>query len=381
MIFEHSFSRVRIALLIVLLAPNYVLSAATDISLAELEAGPMSVGVTVWHRVDPNRLSVIAGDNDHPRQVQIMIWYPSIGAGNQPAMTVRDYLLTAETVPETGSYIDFVRELAVSQGSDLQFFEEALVRETLAGRDAIPLAGKYPLVLFAPGLGAPAFQNLGLAEYLASNGFVVAAIPSIGASSIVPVGGIDDLNSYRQDLEIAFEALKGFPAADMGHVGVVGYSFGGMAVTLMSMTNERIDAVVTHDPGFMVQKNRLTIESSDDYSTADLVQPFLILMSGGVKFRPDLTVASAVSTDVQAFSVNPMRHGDFASLLVDLFLNTSADGAGRDKDLVNKGYVCVSRMSHEFLRSTLKKTADTVQRQICASEMIRNVQIHPVGAN
>ncbi|WP_424184783.1 hypothetical protein ACOBQX_23210 [Actinokineospora sp. G85] len=42
--------------------------------------------------------------------------------------------------------------------------------------DALPLPGRRPLVLLSPGFGTPRQTLTGLAEDLASNGYVVAAV-------------------------------------------------------------------------------------------------------------------------------------------------------------------------------------------------------------
>jgi hypothetical protein len=60
-------------------------------------------------------------------------------------------------------------------------------------RDARPDNRVFPLVLYAPSNNAPAFENAGLCEYLASEGYVVIASPSIGVKGGVKVdhlGGV-----------------------------------------------------------------------------------------------------------------------------------------------------------------------------------------------
>src|SRR5580704_18304298 len=69
-----------------------------------------------------------------------------------------------------------------------QSFVEAFMQGTTelnawAIRDAPMKAGHFPVVIYAPSLNAPATENIELCEYLASNGYIVMASPSMGAAS------------------------------------------------------------------------------------------------------------------------------------------------------------------------------------------------------
>ncbi len=324
-----------------------------------LTPGPHAVGYRVWHRYDSSRSFGQAAE----RPIQISIWYPAQSVDNGERLTLEAYLSSAATE------IDFdlvdkrsrreavkrVRALAVAGGVSAARFDQAAARETLAMRELQPKEGSFPLVLFAPGLGGPAFQTVALSEHLASHGYVVAAVPSVGKASREIEVKPEGLETNVRDLEFILSEMRELPNVDRHRIGIVGYSFGGMAATLLAMGHTEIAAVVTLDPGFRVTHSLEIWRASARFDPAMLRQPMIVLLARGVGGPPDLSFLDGLgSSDVALFGFPDLRHGDFASVIVELFYHPQTDGDGRDLDRVDLGHAIACRYAHSFLDAHLK---------------------------
>src|SRR5688572_15045285 len=164
-----------------------------------LKNGPHTVGFQIIEKFDHGRPfkrkldyegKLTTGDRSRP--IQINVWYPA-KAGKGAAMVLRDYIhltATEDLVPltQTGkeqSETQFVKSRWFAGAPENQV--KALLDQPVAAiRDAAHADGKYPLVIIAlsSSLSSPYGQFV-LAENLASNGYIVASIPSRGAQSTV----------------------------------------------------------------------------------------------------------------------------------------------------------------------------------------------------
>ncbi|PZN92039.1 MAG: hypothetical protein DCF31_18030, partial [Alphaproteobacteria bacterium] len=115
-----------------------------------------------------------------------------------------------------------------------------LVFEGIATRDATPAAGgKLPLILLSHGLGRWSTAMSGMAENLASKGYVVASIDHDDTGAMDPAKRLMVFaTAYvrrSQDQRAAIAFLADFargkdplaPRIDAGNIAVIGYSMGG----------------------------------------------------------------------------------------------------------------------------------------------------------
>jgi hypothetical protein len=142
--------------------------------------GKYAVGLKVMQQYDPERaFSANSGETPNSkRPLQTLVWYPAMRSQTAP-MVLGDFedLIARETSFDEASLHglsqDFVH--AFMQGTESE--------QTVSIRDALPEQQRFPVVVYVSGLNAPNFENIELCEYLASNGFVVIASPSMGAST------------------------------------------------------------------------------------------------------------------------------------------------------------------------------------------------------
>lgn len=159
-----------------------------DVPLFDLtHAGPQRVGVTTVTYVDAAR----------DRSLVSEIWYPASAGGT----------------PE---------------------YQEGLPANTF--RDATPLNGRYPLVLFAHAMQSYRVQSYFLCARLASEGYVVVApdFPGTTQDTWDPANLIPALTLQPQDLSFLLDVLPADalvgPRADFGRVAAIGHSLGAYTV-------------------------------------------------------------------------------------------------------------------------------------------------------
>lgn len=190
-------------LLIVVATTTYSLAASAQTPPAQFQflekRGAYAVGLKVVSQFDPSRkfpLQAVgngssSGDATGPRPIQTLIWYPASGHGSH-TMTVGDYAQLARTEihfdkPDASS--KWVSKLARSETVTLW-----------AERDASAAKGRFPVVIYAPGQSSVAWDNADLCEYLASQGYVVIASPSLGKSARDADDNLDDIDAEAADI-------------------------------------------------------------------------------------------------------------------------------------------------------------------------------------
>jgi predicted dienelactone hydrolase len=218
----------------------------------KLTPGPHAVGFQVLFRKDPSRPfkakrdyqgNILAGDRERP--IQISVWYPATGSGKSTSISFEDYVYLT-TSEQTGvesndqqkqnTFTAFKNRWA--QRAADENIRAALKSKMLALRDADPVKDRFPLVLIAPstGLSSPVSSAV-LAEFLASHGYVVASSPAMGLNSRQLSFNSLGVMTQLQDLQFLIASLHSFPAVDPNKLAVIGFSFGGLAGSLLAMYN------------------------------------------------------------------------------------------------------------------------------------------------
>ena len=251
-----------------------------------LEPGPHAVGYRTLETYDHSRSfgdkrdlrgAVRAGARSRP--LQISLWYPAAPESGRP-LAFGEYLdrVPRETdfsVPLEGNgYREVWIARQVASGAARARLEAVLAAPTAARLDAEPAAGRFPLVLIAPGFGASAWLESLLAEHLASRGYLVASSPSMGPAARAMVGGYVGLETQLRDLEFVLGELHDRPQRDPDRTAVVGYSFGGAAAAMLAMRSREIDAVVSLD-GSDALRNIVALLERWPFFDRGLRQPYL----------------------------------------------------------------------------------------------------------
>jgi hypothetical protein len=243
----------RAALLIALVAAAHAQNAPVVASGDQRfhfteKPGPDAVGLKVVEQYDFSRAYRSLIDElgkpyqgERARPLQTLIWYPAQKSSGKP-MTVGDYgdLLATETT--------FGRpQLAPDWKQWLDSMKPTLKDSMWAVRDAPLLAGKFPVVIYAPSISSMSWENADLCEYLASHGYVVVASPDMGAASREVTADLADINAQAQDISFLIGYAQTLPDTEMSEIAVAGFSWGGISNLFAAARDNRIDALVALD--------------------------------------------------------------------------------------------------------------------------------------
>jgi|FLYL01.1.fsa_nt_gi acetyl esterase/lipase len=261
--------------------------------------GPYPVGTVslllVDDRPDPF-VQVEEGVEPPPRRIPVQVWYP------------------AETVdgqPEPWADVEFLGPaLAERIGVPSFFLGHLSGVPSHSYRDAVPMSGRFPVLLYVHGWGGFRTIALDQIETLASNGYVVVAADHVPAAAAArfPDGTVSELDpgllpdpgevgedAYREaaerlvegfadDLTTIVDHLAEGPSGPFGStaaqvdleaLGVWGHSTGGGAAVWFCLVDRRCDAVAGLDPWIEPIPGRVLAEElrvpslfirSDDWS-------------------------------------------------------------------------------------------------------------------
>ncbi|WP_296944121.1 hypothetical protein [uncultured Massilia sp.] len=206
-------------------------------------------------RAYPGKIDLLTGaptQGERWRPIQALTWYPA-RRGTGTALRYADYVRTAATEEHFGLEAAAVDRFVLTYMQDNYPIldagqnKAALAQPMLARRDARPAAGKFPIVIYAPGSSMSAHENADLCEYLASHGYIVIASPSLGTHTRSIDLDLDSAESQARDIAFLLGYAETLPQADIRHVAAMGYSFGGLANVLAAARDDRISALVSLD--------------------------------------------------------------------------------------------------------------------------------------
>lgn len=233
-----------------------------------LAPGPHRVGFARWIEEDaarPWQMKFADGtryaDEPAPRPVLVELWYPAVAARGDSALDGEavlrgDYLELGDELAHGEARLErfcaalsrYARATAIPQLLDrdeaqLGAGERArldawLAAPTTAFLDADPAPGRHPLVLWHSGYGSSHEDNAAMCEWLASEGFVVAAsaYPTGDGSSF----NIDAHEDSARDLELLARRLASRPEVDATRIAIAGHSGGGHTTVRMALRQPAI---------------------------------------------------------------------------------------------------------------------------------------------
>jgi dienelactone hydrolase len=284
------------------------------------EPGQHGVGLRIVQQYDYSRtykakIDLLSGQpssGERARPLQTLIWYPA-AKGGAPVHYV-DYLravATEEVFERPAAEIDKITSTRISNSwSSLSAatIRREETRPMWAVRDAKPAAGKFPVVIYAPSFNASAHENVDLCEYLASQGYVVISTAAIGPHGRAMTSDLEGVEAQVGDIEFLVGYAQTLPQADAAHVGVVGYSWGGLANVLAAARDNRISALVSLDGS--VRYFPELVRSAKYVSPERLTAPFMYVAA-----RPrSMEEHAARKFDMSTNLLNDIKYADFYKL-------------------------------------------------------------------
>ncbi len=232
------------------------LPAQVAVLWGDIEPGPHGVGYMAVEHYDYARSfqpkrdyfgEIIPGERGRP--IQICVWYPAVPEADVPCVVMSDYAFTPPDDMRQYAFLAGIQNREVALLHAILNNNQTAVLEVLgtdmkAVKDADPVEGKFPLLVYHSDFNRGIAENAVLFEYLASHGFVVASSHSFGPSAVTtePTGAA--LETMVGDMEFVIAALRGVEFVDADRLGVFGYRAGGLAALLLAMRNYNVDAVL-----------------------------------------------------------------------------------------------------------------------------------------
>jgi pimeloyl-ACP methyl ester carboxylesterase len=300
---------------------------------------------------------------ERARPLQTLVWYPA-KRGDGASVAVRDYvnLWSTETTFEKPKMPLRATEWLAQMGP-------ALDSHLRASQNAKAAAGRYPVVIYAPGGSQMSWENADLCEYLASFGYVVISSPSFGAASRSMTYDVDGTNAEASDIRFLLNVAHGFPNASPSPVAVIGASWGAMAGLFAAARDKRIAGLVALDgstryyPGVIIRAGDVQPETMSipllyfmqgDFSLEDLDRmkdpmragPNILLQWT----RGDLIVAHMLGLAHASFSSMWQRREDYWSE----YGNSPWQPGGYGREDAVTGYSWVAEYTLKFLDAYLK---------------------------
>lgn len=354
-------------------------SALEEVPFRFLEQpGPHRVGLNVVEIYDHSRTYRPGTDalgkpfpGERARPLQLLVWYPSSRSGAKP-MTVGSYLDLWATQTTFGPPQPPALAKEWREG-----MSQTLSSPLWAVRDAPAAEGRFPLVVYAASLSRPSWENADLCEYLASHGYVVIGVPSMGVTTRGMTTDVAGANAQAQDISFAITHARSLANVDMSMVAVVGCSWGGLSNVFAAARDSRIDALVALDGSVRYYPG--VVKQAGDVHPEQMTIPLLYFAQGEFSFEDqerylrgrladgpnvlnawthgDLVLVRALGLTHQGFSAMSQRNElDWS----DIFPVWKKADFGRAEAMT--GYAWVARYTLWFLDAYLKHDAAAAKR-------------------
>jgi len=250
--------------------PSALLLAALAAALPA-PTGPLPVGRVTVEWTDRSRIEPLSPDRSN-RALMVDIWYPA-DASDAPRAPYLDIAAFERAIGARGTR----RQL---EGAYDLIKDGRVQTHAVAGAPFSRLVTRAPVLIFSPGGGMVREVYAAQIEDLVSHGYVVAAIthPYDGIVTVYPDGhwitydakrwpeipdfpgtwNLNQLEWHAKDIRFVLDELaranrtaaSALPFAghlDLGRVGALGHSFGGVAAAEACQSDRRITACLNED--------------------------------------------------------------------------------------------------------------------------------------
>ncbi|HLA11918.1 MAG TPA: hypothetical protein VJ023_15130 [Pyrinomonadaceae bacterium] len=290
------------------------------------------------------------------RQMQISVWYPAHNAGRKPLMRFEEYVYLAAqelefsppTLEKRRQAVDDFMKGPLSQGASADRLWALLRMKTNAIKDAIPAKGSFPLVVYAH---VPPSGNSILCEYLASHGFVVAAISWKGTFEYNLDVGLTGVETQIKDIEFVIGVLKADKQVDSDKIAIIGMSFGAISALGLQTRNGDVDALISLDGGIGSVFGANVVQRTAYYSLSRITTPLIHLYGSNVTGTDLSYLYSLKYSERYLVGFTGMRHRDFTN--IGMFEHFVPNISGKPGGNTKIGFEWVSRYALDFLRTYL----------------------------
>lgn len=359
------------ALLVLFIFPAVFLYAQSNTGLTKFHAG-----FKIIRAVDSSRnykTGSDATDYLHYRPLDLDIWYPAQASSTASALTFQDFLGLLEqranyyTASSASTGLTGQVAKSFAEGFGCSDSARILQFRTASFKNAEPAKGNFPLVVYLASYNGMAYENTRLFEALAQKGYIVVSISSIGRYPGDMTMKKEDLMEQVQDAAFAIELLSKQKDVSSGKIGIVGFSWGGLAGAMLASRFNSAACLVSldgsefHHYGDQKQENDdfNDLLNSPAFKAMHLSLSYLRLESDRVSNKQDsvYNFTQKLSKKGQVFTVHTATHQDFSYLPVLV----NASGGCKDKEV----YPTITALTIGFLEEHIgsKKVFSGVLKQ------------------
>lgn len=341
-------------------------------------------GFKVIKAVDSSRVYKTDSDNRHYlhyRPLDIDVWYPAQKPVQDSFLLFGHYLTLFES--RANYYTDsqagngLANQFAKSFSEQLKCStpEQILAYPTKTLKNAGEAPGKFPLIIYLASYNGMGYENIELLETLTRSGYVVAAISSIGRYPGDMTMQQPDLMEQVKDASFTLNRLKKLRHVDSTRIGVLGYSWGGMAGTILAMSRTDINALISldgsefHHYGFEKEDdaNFNNIIASADFRKKMISTPYLRLESSVAEINDKdetenkkdsvYNFLGKLAGEKHIYKILQASHGDFS------YLPSIVKRSGNCK--TNESYATITKLVLGYFNQQLKQ----IPRQVFADSL------------
>ena len=286
--------------------------------------GSHLVGFRKYFEVDSSRIykaSFYEGGSKVPegvfRPVQINAWYPT-GDHGTPFNLIEYIRTLAWTEKKIPINIE-VDQALIKSLTAFGFPEDYASQLSNAQLNANFTQDTYPLINYTPGLSSEAIENYKLCELLASFGYVVVSIPSLGIVAREMEANVDETRNQLTDIDFAVEWSKNNLPVN-NQLGLLGYSWGALSnMVYFFNTEHSIDAMISLDGSVYTQTDLL-----DEFFDGQKLKGGKSVFIGRKPLdRRTFKYYDRISSDKSYYKVASLQHDNFITLGNDLSLSNS----------------------------------------------------------
>lgn len=268
----------------------------------------------------------------HYKPLDIDIWYPAVSSASNSALLFRDILGLFEkranyyTASNAGDGLTKQVAQLFCDGFKCSDTSRLLNYKTKSFKNAAAVSAKFPLIIYLSAYNGMSYENFSLFEALANKGFVVVSISSIGRFPGDMTMKKEDLMEQVNDAIASVNKLQQETNIDFTKVGVIGYSWGGLAGAIVAGKIPNVACLVSLDGSEFHHYGEVKeedtdfdgIKNSDDFKNIQIAMPYFRLESQAQtepgKKDSVYNFSEKLSNEKSIYTIDSAKHEDFGCL-------------------------------------------------------------------